>query len=65
MVVRVIIIIVILMIEIILIVIILIVIILIMVTMVINYHPHILTLIMSWFEFKDSDVGSDKRKEFD
>ena len=53
------------MIEIILIVIILIVIILIMVTMVINYHPHILTLIMSWFEFKDSDVGSDKRKEFD
>ena len=38
------------------------------VIMVINYHPHILTLIMSpslsCFEFEDSDVIIDERKEF-
>ena len=32
---------------------------------VINYHSHILTLIMSWFEFGDSGVNIDERKEFD
>ena len=52
------------MIVIIMIVIILIVIILIVI-IVINYHSHILTLIMSWFEFGDSGVNIDERKEFD